>query len=66
MPNLRIFDIHHNGIIRNNQLNSSFWSEKQWFLIHQHNWQEKADGGIFYSKDSYRRKDYTFYWQANE
>jgi hypothetical protein len=63
MPNLRIFDINHDGLVRNNsltyhdlisQFNSSFWIDKQWFFIHQHDWQERLDSGIFYSTDPYR------------
>jgi len=63
MPNLRIFDIDHEGIVRDNQLtfhdfvkqfNSSFWMERQWFFTHQHNWQKNLNSGLFYSTDPYR------------
>jgi hypothetical protein len=63
MPNLRIFDINHDGSARNNsltyhdlinQFNSSFWIEKQWFFTHQHDWLERLDSGLFYSTDPYR------------
>jgi hypothetical protein len=63
MPNLRIFDINHDGLIRNNLLtyhdfinefNSSFWIEKQWFFTHQHDWWESLDAGVFHSTDPYR------------
>ncbi|CAF4438126.1 unnamed protein product [Rotaria sp. Silwood2] len=75
MPYLRIFDINHEGSIRNNdltyhdvinQFNSSFWIEKKYFFSHQHNWQEKLDTGIFYSTNPYRRKDYRFYWELDK
>ncbi|CAF0983870.1 unnamed protein product [Rotaria sp. Silwood1] len=35
-------------------------------FIHQHNSQDRIDGGIFYSKDSYQRNDYKYYWQINQ
>jgi hypothetical protein len=63
MPNLRIFDINHDGLIRNNplsyhdlikQFNSSFWNERQWFFTHQHDWQERLDSAVFHSTDPYR------------
>jgi hypothetical protein len=63
MPNLRRFDINHDGYARDNQLtyhdlirqfNSSFWIAKQWFFTHQHDCQERLNSGIFYSIDSYR------------
>ncbi|CAF0916788.1 unnamed protein product [Rotaria sordida] len=63
MPYLRIFDINHEGSIRNNKLtyhdiidrfNSSFWLEKEWYFSHQHNWSHSLDSGIFYSTNPYR------------
>jgi len=63
MPNLRVFDINHEGPVRINplsyhglinQFNSSFWIEKEWFFTHQHDWQERLDSGVFHSTDPYR------------
>ena len=63
IPNLRIFDFNHDGLVRNhsftyhdllNQFHSSFWIEKQWFFTHQHDWQERLDTGIFHSTKPYR------------
>ncbi|CAF0827653.1 unnamed protein product [Rotaria sp. Silwood1] len=75
MPNLRVFDINHEGSEQINQLtyhnlinqfNSSFYIEKKWCFTHQHYWQETVKSGIFYSTNPYRRKDYTFYWEFDE
>ncbi|CAF4984237.1 unnamed protein product [Rotaria sp. Silwood1] len=75
MPNLRTFDISHDGGTYHNQLtyhdlinqfNSSFWIKKQWFFTHQHDSQETFDSGLFYSTNPYRRKTYRFYWQYNQ
>ncbi|CAF3840774.1 unnamed protein product [Rotaria sp. Silwood1] len=75
MPNLRIFDIHHEDSIQDNHIlyhnlmeefNSLFWIERQWFFTHQHDWQQRLDSGIFYSTNPYRRKDYTFYWELDQ
>ncbi|CAF3635086.1 unnamed protein product [Rotaria sp. Silwood1] len=75
MPNLRIFDIHHEDSIEDNHIlyhnlmeefNSLFWIERQWFFAHQHDWQQTLDSGIFYSTNPYRRKDYTFYWELDQ
>jgi hypothetical protein len=63
MPNLRVFDINHDGLVQNgplsyhdliNQFNSSFWIERKWFFTHQHDWQARLDSAIFYSTDPYR------------
>jgi hypothetical protein len=63
MPNLRIFDINHEGSQQINQVtyhdlinqfNSSFYIEKKWFFTHQHYWQETIKSGIFYSTNPYR------------
>lgn len=63
MPNLRIFDINHDGSVQAspfeyhnfiNQFNSSFWFKKQWFFTHQHDCEERLDTGIFYSTNPYR------------
>jgi len=63
LPNLRVFDLNHDGLIRNQlltyhecieQFNSSFWSKKQWTFTHQHDWQERIDAGIFHSTNPYR------------
>jgi hypothetical protein len=63
MPNLRIFDINHDSLVRSNplsyhdlidQFNSSFWIEKQWFFTHQHDRKGSLNSGIFYSTNPYR------------
>jgi hypothetical protein len=63
MPNLRIFDINHEGGAEGtestyhgliDQFTSSFWIERQWFFTHQHQGEERFDGGIFYSTNPYR------------
>ncbi|CAF1134906.1 unnamed protein product [Rotaria sordida] len=75
MPYLRVFDVNHDGSIQHNlsryhnwidQFNSSFWTKKQWFFTHQHDWQDTIGSGIFYSTNPYRRKDYTFIWELNK
>ncbi|CAF3164044.1 unnamed protein product [Rotaria sp. Silwood2] len=75
MPNLRIFDIHHDGGVQRNQLTyhdlinqfrSSFWIERDWFFAHQHDWLERLHSGVFDSTEPYRRKDFTFYWQLDK
>ncbi|CAF2994053.1 unnamed protein product, partial [Rotaria sp. Silwood2] len=72
MPNLRIFDIqnHYTEAIDqflylclSGQFESKFWTEKQWFFEHQHDYHESSNNGIFFSTNPYRRKDHTFYWQ---
>jgi hypothetical protein len=59
MPNLRVFDINHNGLGENyhdliNEFNSSFWINKKWFFAHQHTWNRGSGSGIFYSINPYR------------
>jgi hypothetical protein len=63
MPNLRMFDINHDGFRQNSplsyhnlikQFNSSFWIEKQWFFSHQHDSPDELETGIFYSTNPYR------------
>ena len=63
MPNLRVFDINHDGLVQNGpfsyhdlikQFNSSFWMERKWFFTHQHDWQARLDSAIFHSTDPYR------------
>ncbi|CAF1506325.1 unnamed protein product [Rotaria sordida] len=72
MPYLNIFDINHDGSIRNNnftyhdiinRFNSSFWLENEWFFTHRHEWPERLDCGIFYSTNQYRRQEYKFHWE---
>ncbi|CAF1281594.1 unnamed protein product [Rotaria sordida] len=76
MPNLRIFDFHHdNSVFEDSpvtyhdlvhQFTSQFWIERQWFFTHQHDWRGRIESGIFYSTNPYRRKDYTFYWELDK
>jgi hypothetical protein len=63
MPNERIFDIHHDGFVSENELTyhdlidqfiSSFRIMKKWFFTHQHNWLERLNSGVFYSTQPYR------------
>jgi len=63
MPNLRVFDINHDGLVQNgplsyhdliNQFNTSFWIERKWFFTHQHDWQARLDSAVFHSTDPYR------------
>ncbi|CAF3768968.1 unnamed protein product [Rotaria sp. Silwood1] len=65
LPNLRIFDIHHDGGVQRNQLTyhdlinqfrSSFWIERDWFFAHQHDWLERLHSGVFYSTEPYSTK----------
>ncbi|CAF3099742.1 unnamed protein product [Rotaria socialis] len=70
MPNLRIFDIYHTNIVQKDdliyllsiyQFDSSFWTQRKWFITHKHNTEIKLDRLILYSTNPYRREDYTFY-----
>ena len=64
MPNLRVFDLNHEGFVSvDNELNcdelinqfkSSFWMEKQWNFTHQHNWIQQFNNIIFYSNKPYK------------
>ncbi len=63
MPNLRVFDINHDGSVQHdleryhnwiNEFTSSFWISKQWFFTHQHDFQDTMGSGIFYSTKPYR------------
>jgi hypothetical protein len=62
MPNLRVFDLHHDGGVQHNQLTyhdlinrfkSSFWIQRNWFFAHQHDWLERLHSGSFYSTQPY-------------
>ncbi|CAM4979593.1 unnamed protein product, partial [Rotaria socialis] len=73
--NLRIFDIYHNGVQLQNQLDydelihaftSSFWIEKHWFFTHQHDCSQSFNIKDFHSTQPYRRKSYEFHWQSNK
>ncbi|CAF4517477.1 unnamed protein product [Rotaria socialis] len=75
MQNLRIFDIYHNGVQLQNQLDydelihaftSSFWIEKHWFFTHQHDCSQSFNIKDFHSTQPYRRKSYEFHWQSNK
>ena len=63
MPNLRIFDLNHDGSPRFGtlsyhdsikQFNSPFWTTRKWFFAHQHDWQVRLDSGILHSTEPYR------------
>ncbi|CAF3622400.1 unnamed protein product [Adineta steineri] len=79
MPNLRIFDIRHEGcsddITSDNQaisntptdnFSSSFWIERQWFVAQQYYEKLYKDHTIIYSTDPYRRKYYTLCNQIHQ
>ncbi|CAF2041947.1 unnamed protein product, partial [Rotaria magnacalcarata] len=75
MQNLRVFDIYHNGVQLQNQLDydelihaftSSFWIEKHWFFTHQHDCSQSFNIKDFHSTQPYRRKNYEFHWQSNK
>ena len=63
MPDLRRFDLHHNGGVRNNsslyhqlidRFSSPFWTGRGWHFVHQHTWLKVPSDGIFYSTNPYR------------
>ncbi len=63
MPNLRIFDIqnsynhildHFLYLCTSGDFYSKFWSEKQWFFLHQYDSYENSSNGRFYSTNPYR------------
>ena len=66
MIHLRIFDIQHTKFLNNTLLDenacqvfvsrfaSSFWTERKWFLAHQHKQLRRSKYAIFYSIQPYR------------
>ncbi|CAF4565563.1 unnamed protein product, partial [Rotaria sp. Silwood2] len=75
MQNLRIFDIYHNGVQLQNQLDydelihaftSSFWIEKHWFFTHQYDCFQSFNIKDSHSTHPYRRKNCEFHWQLNK
>ncbi|CAF1000976.1 unnamed protein product [Adineta steineri] len=72
IPNIRIFDFqyHYSGVMENfiracysGRSGSKFWTNKLWFFHNQRNDRRKADDGLFFSTNPYRRKTHEFYWE---
>ncbi|CAF3474179.1 unnamed protein product, partial [Rotaria sp. Silwood2] len=59
MLNLRINNSIY--LLLTYQFDCLLWTQRQWFFTHEHNRQKQLDHVILYSRDPYRRKDYTFY-----
>lgn len=73
LPHLRIFDIRcANFVINENDENACrslmdrfstrFWTERQWFFRHDHNWKGHSNRGVFYSIQPHRYRKIMFFF----
>ncbi|CAF1475450.1 unnamed protein product, partial [Rotaria sp. Silwood1] len=74
MPYLRVFNIDCEEFLEYDiscydnvtEFKSCFWIKNKSFFVNQYEWNDQSFGGVIYSSDLYRRKDYKFYWEIDK